>query len=151
MNNRSGWIAALLVFMPVMLLLQSCSSFMDNDEFEMTSSNDSDFYWTYDSNLSQGAGYRFVKQQNPKNYTVQVAIGKQASQVDQKLAAANVGCNPIHYYVKQGKDVQEGVACGTFSTLAEAHAFRLQLPSGLNTDVAGVYQWRTIQKRAVPY
>jgi len=62
-----------------------------------------------------------------------------------------VNCNVIHYYFKQGKDVHHGAACGSFASLAEANNFRSNLPSELKSDAVGIYQWRILQKRSVPY
>lgn len=151
MRQGSLGIAASLVSMILVLSLQSCSSFFDNDEFEMSATNEADFSWQYDSNSPEGQGYRFIQKQNPRNYTVQLALDKNADLVDQKLNGSHINCNPIHYYFKQGKDVHKGAACGSFGTLAEANHFRSQLPENLNSDVVGIYQWRILQKRSVPY
>ena len=150
MRFRSLGIAVLFVSA---LSLQSCSSFMNDDEFEMpaSSSNEGDVTWEYEANSVEGKGYQFVKRQNPQDYTVQLAVGKKADLVAQKLIDANINCNPVHYYMKQGKDVVKGVSCGSFRSLAEAHNFRAQLPDDINSDLVGVYQWRVIQKRVVPY
>lgn len=144
-------IAASLMTTMFLLTLQSCSSFSDNDEFAMSDTDDTNFSWQYDSNSAEGHGYRYIKGQNPRNYTVQLAVGQNADVVDAKIMSSNIQCQPVHYYFKQGKDVQKGVTCGSFSSLAEANNFRSQLPSDLKTDVVAIYQWRTLQKRAVPY
>lgn len=150
MRHGLSAVAASIISVIFAFSLQSCTAF-DNDEFEMSASNEADFSWHYDSNSPEGQGYRYMSRQNPSSYTVQLALDKNAEKVDQKLNGAHVNCSPIHYYFKQGKDVHKGVACGSFSTLAEANAFRSQLPPQLNSDALGIYQWRTLQKRSVPY
>lgn len=147
---------AIAVSFMLVLFLQSCSYEMlglssphSHNSTELADASDIDFH--YDSHSREAAGYRAVHNQNPSNYTIQLASGKKANTIEQAVNSAHLDCNVIHYYIKSGKNVKHAVACGSFSSLAEANSFRSTLPKSVNTSAAGIYQWGTLQKLTVPY
>lgn len=94
------------------------------------------------------AAYPMVTAQKPNNYTIQIAIGEDAQRLQQTMSNGPVNCELFKFKIKQGKKDNESViTCGSFSSLEEANSVMLTLPVEMNTNTAGIYQWKALQKR----
>ncbi len=87
----------------------------------------------------------WVKRQNPRNYTIEVANGKKASKVAKTLTRTpkNERMAQIRYR-KQGQSQYRGVY-GSYKTRAKAREALQKLPADIRAK-AGVQQWGNVQQ-----
>lgn len=92
--------------------------------------------------------YPKVSAQKPSNYTIQIALGADATQLENSLNNVPINCELFKFKIKQGKKESDSViTCGSFSSLEEANTVLLTLPLEMNTSTAGIYQWKVLQRR----
>lgn len=115
----------------VVLSLWSCTNLSTSEEPAVVSST-----------------YPNVSAQKPSNYTIQIALGADANHLENSLKTVPINCELFKFKIKQGKKENDNViTCGSFSSLEEANSVMLTLPVEMNTNTAGIYQWKALQKR----